>query len=195
VDDPAGYDDVLRSARDGDEAAFRVVYRALQPDLLRYLTTLVGAEAEDVSAEAWLQIVRDLERFRGGWSDFRGWAVTISRHRALDLLRRQQRRPAVPLPVSEFVGVADTADTAESAVDRITTYQAIELIASLPREQAEAIILRVLFGFDAAATGNIMRKRPGAVRTATHRGLRTLRERLGDAPVTPMAHATLDEVR
>jgi len=182
VDNPSGYDDLLRSARRGDEAAFRTVYRTLQPDLLRYLTTLVGAEAEDVSAEAWLQIVRDFERFRGGWSDFRGRAVTIARHRALDHLRRQQRRPAAPLPVTEFVGFADAADTAEDAVDRITTYRAIELIATLPADQAEAIILRVLFGFDAAATGQIMRKRPGAVRTAAHRVLRTLRQRLGGGP-------------
>src|SRR5579885_3861705 len=50
----------LRAAReDGDEGAFRVLYRAVQPGLLRYLRALVGEDAEDVASEAWLQIARD----------------------------------------------------------------------------------------------------------------------------------------
>ena len=48
------------AAQAGDEDAFRFLYRSLQPGLLRYLTTLVGAEAEDVASETWLQISRDL---------------------------------------------------------------------------------------------------------------------------------------
>jgi hypothetical protein len=46
----------LRAAQAGDEEAFRLLYRDLQPRLLRYLRALVGPEAEDVAADAWLQI-------------------------------------------------------------------------------------------------------------------------------------------
>ncbi|KJY42702.1 RNA polymerase sigma70, partial [Streptomyces sp. NRRL B-1568] len=54
----------VRAAQDGDETAFRTVYRSVHPRLLGYVRTLVGdAEAEDVASEAWLQIARDLERF------------------------------------------------------------------------------------------------------------------------------------
>src|SRR3712207_7709708 len=44
-----------------------------QPRLLRYATALVGADAEDVTAEAWLQVARDLRDFRGDLDGFRGW--------------------------------------------------------------------------------------------------------------------------
>ncbi|MFV2121649.1 RNA polymerase sigma factor, partial [Streptomyces sp. Act-28] len=71
-------------AQGGDERAFARVYRAVQPGLLGYLRGLVGDDAEDVAAEAWLEIVRDLGRFRGG--GFRGWAATVARRRALDHL-------------------------------------------------------------------------------------------------------------
>ena len=55
----------------GDDEAFRTVYRALQPPLLRYLTVLVGiADAEDVASEAWAQAFRDLDRFSGGADGF-----------------------------------------------------------------------------------------------------------------------------
>ena len=45
----------------GDEAAFVVVFREIQPRLLRYLRTLCGADAEDIAAEAWVQVVRGLD--------------------------------------------------------------------------------------------------------------------------------------
>ncbi len=61
------------AAQDGDEDAFRAVYRAVQPRLLGYIRTLVGEpDAEDVASEAWLQIARDLDRFSGDADRFRG---------------------------------------------------------------------------------------------------------------------------
>ena len=39
-----GDDDVLRALRTGDEDAFATVYRDVQPRLLRYLATMVGAD-------------------------------------------------------------------------------------------------------------------------------------------------------
>jgi len=52
-------------AQDGDEAAFAVTYRIVQPGLLGYLHGLVGDDAEDVASDAWLEIARDLGRFKG----------------------------------------------------------------------------------------------------------------------------------
>src|SRR5262245_26472269 len=80
-------------AQNGDEEAFRLIYRTVQPGLLRYLRGLVGEDAEDVASETWSQIARDLRSFRGDGDGFRGWAATIARHRALDHLRQQRRRP------------------------------------------------------------------------------------------------------
>lgn len=80
-------------AQGGDESAFAVAYRLVQPGLLGYLRGLVGEDAEDVASDAWLEIARDLGRFRGDGAGFRGWTATIARHRALDHLRRQKVRP------------------------------------------------------------------------------------------------------
>ncbi|HZE29996.1 MAG TPA: hypothetical protein VE198_01010, partial [Actinoallomurus sp.] len=41
-------DTVLRAARDGDEDAFRTLYRQIHPRLLRYVRTLVADDADDV---------------------------------------------------------------------------------------------------------------------------------------------------
>jgi RNA polymerase sigma-70 factor (ECF subfamily) len=163
----------------GDGDAFRAVYRQVQPALLRYLSMLVGPdEAEDVASETWAQACRDLDRFTGDADGFRGWVTTIGRHRALDLLRRRSRRVQADQDLSE-VEVVDPTDVEATVLEAFSTTGAVALIASLPRQQAEAVWLRVVMGLDARTAASVMGCRPGAVRTAAHRGLKSLAERLG----------------
>ncbi|MEI7033124.1 RNA polymerase sigma factor [Streptomyces pratensis] len=168
------------AAQDGDEDAFRAVYRAIQPRLLGYIRTLVGEpDAEDVASEAWLQIARDLARFSGDADRFRGWAARIARNRALDHLRMRSRRPAIGGDESELTGRAAESDTAGDAMEALDTDRTMALIAQLPQDQAEAVVLRVVVGLDAKSAARTLGKRPGAVRTAAHRGLKRLAELLG----------------
>ncbi|MFB4316781.1 RNA polymerase sigma factor [Actinomadura sp. 21ATH] len=175
----------LRGAQAGDEAAFRTLYRDLQPRLLRYLRALVGGEAEDVAADAWLQIARDLGSFEGDYDRFRGWATTIARHRALDHLRRLGRRPDASVHIDDVTDLTGGDDTERDALERLSTGAAVALICGLPRDQAEAVLLRVVVGLDAKEAGRVLGKRSGAVRTAAYRGLRRLAERLAEQPEHP----------
>ncbi|MEU6023798.1 RNA polymerase sigma factor [Micromonospora sp. NPDC048871] len=179
----------VESAQAGDEESFRFLYRSLQPGLLRYLTALVGADAaEDVASETWLQVARDLPNFSGG--EFRAWVVTIARNRAMDHLRRQRRRPALPVPVQELSELAGDADTAERAGESLGTEAALAMIASLPPREAEAVLLRAVIGLDAETAGRVLGRRAGAVRTAAHRGLRRLALMLGQRAEGSGATAT-----
>ena len=173
----------VRAAQGGDETAFRTVYRAVHPRLLGYVRTLVGEpDAEDVTSEAWLQIARDLERFSGDADRFRGWAARIARNRALDHIRMRGRRPAIGGDETELTGRPAESDTAGEAIEALATDGAFHLISRLPQDQAEAVVLRVVVGLDAKTAAQTLGKRPGAVRTAAHRGLRRLAELLGDDP-------------
>ncbi|WP_016907853.1 RNA polymerase sigma factor [Streptomyces xiaopingdaonensis] len=172
----------VRAAQDGDEDAFRTVYRAVHPRLLGYVRTLVPeADAEDVTSEAWLQIARDLARFHGDGDRFRGWTARIARNRALDHIRMRGRRPAVGGDESELAALPGETDTAQEALESLDTGRTMELIACLPRDQAEAVVLRVVVGLDAKSVAEVLGKRPGAVRTAAHRGLRKLAELLEES--------------
>jgi RNA polymerase sigma-70 factor, ECF subfamily len=183
TDGDAELAEALLAAQAGDENAFRLVFRAQQPALLRYLSVLVAADAEDVASESWLQIARDLPKFHGDWDGFRGWSATIARHRALDHLRRTRRRPVAAAPVELLAAdLAAAHDTAEQALEVIGTGEAVALIATLPREQAEAVMLRVVVGLDAESAGRVLGKRAGAVRTSAYRGLRALARQLAEAP-------------
>ena len=168
----------LDAARAGDDLAFADIYRDLQPRLLRYASGLVGTDAEDITAEAWLQIARDVRGFEGAYDAFRGWAVRIVRNRALDHIRARGRRPADPTDLQWVLDRADADDAWTMTAERISTREAIALIASLPRDQAEAVLLRTVVGLDAVTAAEILGKRPGALRIAAHRGLKTLADQL-----------------
>jgi RNA polymerase sigma-70 factor, ECF subfamily len=164
-------------AQRGDERAFRLVYQAVQPRLYRYLRVLVGQDAEDVASETWLQIARDLSSFRGDADGFRAWTATIARRRALDHLRYTRRRPVAAMPPEWLPEQSAGQDTAEAALESMSTDTALHLIASLPPDQAEAVVLTVVVGLNAKSAAALLGKRPGAVRTAVYRGLRTLAKR------------------
>jgi RNA polymerase sigma-70 factor (ECF subfamily) len=184
-----GHDDLRRcvvAAQQGDEQAFETLYVTVQPGVLRYLRGLVGADAEDVAAEAWLQIVRDLPRLRDT-QGFPGWAATIARNRALDHLRHHKRRPTVATPSEDLAQLAvQQRDLADDAIEAVSTDAALALIATLPTDQAEAVLLRVVMGLDSNAAAAVLRKRPGAVRVAAHRGLRRLADLLSQVPDAPV---------
>ncbi|MFE9255144.1 RNA polymerase sigma factor [Streptomyces sp. NPDC006879] len=178
--DDAELTTAVLAAQAGDEEAFRTAYRAVHPRLLAYVRTLVGeCDAEDVTSEAWLQIARDLGGFSGDADRFRGWAARIARNRALDHIRMRGRRPAVGGDESELTGRAADCDTAGEAMESLATGRTMALIAQLPQDQAEAVVLRVVVGLDAKSAAQTLGKRPGAVRTAAHRGLKRLAELIG----------------
>jgi RNA polymerase sigma-70 factor (ECF subfamily) len=174
--------DAVARAQQGDEAAFSTAYRIVHPPLLGYLRGLVGDDAEDVASDAWLEVARDLGRFRGDGAGFRAWTATIASHRAMDHLRRIRSRPRGTALESELTGLPSPRDTAAEAFETVSTRQALALIAQLPRQQAEAVLLQTVIGLDGPAAARVLGKRPGAVRSATHRGLRRLERYLASLP-------------
>ena len=190
----AAFGVVLARAQAGDEAAFARLFADVQPALLRYLR-VITPEAEDVAGDTWLQVVTGLRGFRGEEEAFRAWLFTIARHRAADAGRSRARRPAGPLAVSEAAqglaaqglaaGQPLAPDAADLALDGISARAVVALIATLPRDQAEVVMLRVVAGLEVADVARIVGKSPGAVRVAAHRALRRLAAQLERAGVTP----------
>lgn len=169
--------ETLRAAQQGDEAAFTVLFRATQPAVLRYLRVVAGSRGEDLAGETWLQVVRGLRGFSADEpAAFRGWVLSIARHRWLDEQRARARRPEelhADLPDQRA-----TDDVAATAIDMISTEAAVALIRSLPPDQAEVVFLRFVADMDVATTADMTGRSPGNVRVLAHRGLRRLRDSL-----------------
>jgi RNA polymerase sigma-70 factor (ECF subfamily) len=175
---------LLAAAQSGGEAAFSRLWRDANPALLRYLRVIAPGAADDVAAETWVQVVRGLRSFRGDEQAWRAWLFTTARRRAIDLARHRSRRPETPLDDVTVAQLPSTEDCAEAALEHLSTAAAIALLSGLPRLQAEVILLRVVAGLDTESVARLLRKSPGAVRVAAHRGLRRLAQLTADAGVT-----------
>ena len=170
----AAFEVTLANAQAGDQQAFAAIFRDVQPSLVRYLHVIAADAADDMAGDTWLQVIAGLDRFSGDERAFRAWLFTIARHRTIDWARSRARRETLP----QRLGSADvpqvTPDTADVVLERMATHAVLAAIATLPADQAEIIMLRVVAGLDAPAVAQIVGKTPGAVRVAAHRGLRRL---------------------
>ena len=179
-----GFGDTLRAAQEGDEEAFTRLWLDGNAALLRYLRVTAPEAAEDIAADTWLHVVRGLSRFRGDEAAWRAWLFTTARRRTIDQARRRSRHAAAPIHDVPPPELPVTADSADEALEHLSTRSAIAMLADLPAAQAEVILLRVVAGLDTEAVARIVGRSPGAVRVAAHRGLRKLAETLAEAGVT-----------
>ena len=173
--------DLLAAAQAGDEQAFAVVWRDLQPAVLRYFRVAAPEAAEDLAADTWVSVIRKLKQFRGDERAFRAWVFTVARHRAIDWRRQAARRPTSSVPVEQLAERPAPDDPVAQMLEGHSPRAALALVAELPPDQAEVVALRVLAGLEVAEVARIVGKRPGAVRVLTHRGLRRLARRLKSA--------------
>lgn len=174
--DESALDEALSKAKAGDEVGFLLLWDSLQPRLLRYLQAVGCDDVDDVAGETWLQVVRDLPKFKKDSADeFRAWLFTIARHRAIDAARSRRRFLDKVLAEGPAPTAATTGNPVEDEVfQQLSTQQALAMVAALSRDQAEVVALRVIAGLDTEAVARLLRKSPGAVRVALHRGLRAL---------------------
>ncbi len=182
------FDDLLDRAQGGDPLAFGEIWRDAQPMLLRYLRVLAGGDAEDVASVAWMRVIESLDRFSGTEAGFRRWLVTVARNHYIDQVRSAgSRRVDLTDDIESYDhGNADT-DPAALVAAKMSSQSAIDLIARLPKPQAELITLRVVMGLDVADVAEVTGRTPGAVRVAVHRALRRLEGLLAadEEAVTP----------
>jgi RNA polymerase sigma-70 factor (ECF subfamily) len=175
---------VLEAARSGAEWALAALYESLNPSVLGYLRTRDSREAEDLASETWIGVAEGLTGFQGGEGDFRRWVFTIAHRRLIDHRRRTFRRPATPASADALESLGPHGDAEADAMTELSTQAALALIGTLPSDQADVVLLRVLGGFDAAEVGAILHKRPGTVRVLQHRALAQLARTLSREAVT-----------
>ena len=168
------FDSVLAAAQTGAEWALTELYRELNPALRRFFAAQTRDAADDLAQETWIAAGRTLGAFEGDERAFRAWLFTIARRTLVAHWRAQGRRPSVPVDPATLTAIPDDAGTSRLEAAEA----AAALIAGLPADQAEVVLLRVVAGLDADEVAEIVGKSPGAVRVMQHRALRRIARRL-----------------
>jgi RNA polymerase sigma-70 factor (ECF subfamily) len=169
---------VVLEAQRGKPAAFETLVRAYQAPVWRLVHQLVRDEqlAEDVTQEAFLRAYRFLPRYRGD-SRFSTWLLSVARNCAMDELRRFERRQRLVERLR--------ARPQQPAFDTGLPLEVQEIVAALPAELREPIVLIDMLGVPYAEVAVILKTPVGTIKSRVHRGRLLLAEALqpGDEEV------------
>ena len=165
--------------RQRDESA--EVYLALAPAVFGYLRAQRVADPEDVLGEVFLQVARDLPRFRGGDAALRRWVFSIAHNRVIDDVRRRARRRE-ELTAEPLDGPGGIDAVADGAWDPAL----VDAVHGLTADQREVVLLRFVADLSIEQVAGLTDRTPGAVKSLQHRALENLARAVSPAPTSPL---------
>jgi RNA polymerase sigma-70 factor (ECF subfamily) len=136
--------------------------------------------AEDAVQEAFLQVWRSASTFRAERAKASTWILTLVHRRAVDLVRREERRQAEPLADDAEVGQA-AEQTEEAAWLRFERERVQSALRQLPDVQREALELAYYGGFSQSELADRLGVPLGTIKSRMFAGLARLRELLDDS--------------
>lgn len=175
---------LVRRAVEGDEQATHDLLAFVHPLAIRYcrsrLSRLPGDArhfVEDLAQEVCVAVLMALPRYRDTGRPFEAFVFAIAAHKVADLQRAAMRHPgSTAVPSDEMPERPDDSlGPEERALLSSDAAWAKKLLANLPENQRELLVLRVAVGLTAEETGQMLGMSPGAVRVAQHRALSRLR--------------------
>jgi RNA polymerase sigma-70 factor, ECF subfamily len=135
--------------------------------------------AEDAVQEAFLQVWRTAATFRAERAKASTWILTLVHRRAVDLVRREERRHADPLTGDSPAGEAPE-QTEEAAWLRFERERVQTALEQLPDVQREALELAYYGGFSQSELAERLGVPLGTIKSRMFAGLSRLRELLDD---------------
>jgi RNA polymerase sigma factor (sigma-70 family) len=135
------------------------------------------ALAEDVVQEAFLAVWRSSPNFVPERAKASTWILTLVHRRAVDLVRREQRRRAEPLAEEELESEHGADDEVWLRLERERVRNAL---AALPDQQREALELAYYGGFTQSELADRLGLPLGTIKSRMFTGLSRLRDLLGN---------------
>jgi RNA polymerase sigma-70 factor (ECF subfamily) len=137
--------------------------------------------AEDAVQEAFLQVWRRAATFRADRAKASTWILTLVHRRAVDLVRREERRQTDTLTEEATADVASTESTDEAAWLRFERERVQAALRELPDSQREALELAYYGGFSQSELAERLGVPLGTIKSRMFAGLTRLREILDDS--------------
>ena len=131
--------------------------------------------AQDAVQEAFLGVWRNADRFLAERAKASTWILTLVHRRAVDLVRREERRQAEPLTDDSALGTAPEA-TDEAAWLRFERERVQTALKQLPDTQREALELAYYGGFTQAELAERLGQPIGTIKSRMFTGLSRMRE-------------------
>jgi RNA polymerase sigma-70 factor (ECF subfamily) len=175
-------EDLLGSARDGDEAAFTVLYRRRQGAVYRFALHMSGdaAVSEDVTQEVFLALLEGGGRFDPSRGSLLSFLYGIARNLVLRRIEKRGLEELAEEPVAD-----------DDVLDDLTRRETIEgvrsAVLSLPTQYREAVVLCDLENASYEDAAAALDCPVGTVRSRLSRGRAMLAQKLAAKVVRSMS--------
>jgi RNA polymerase sigma-70 factor (ECF subfamily) len=201
MQDGAAETELLLKAARGDEAAFLLLYERHRTPVFRFACRMLGSatQAEDVTQECFLQVIRRPEAFRAERASLRTYLCAIARHLALKQLRKRGQETVVDDPPEEAsrgtLG-APGGDPLSTVIEEEAAVAVRTAVEALPPLQREAVVLFEYQELSLADIAAVCDVDVGTVKSRLHRARERLRRTLarllagGAAPPDPGGRET-----
>ena len=166
-------------------ASFRVLYELNRLPVFRYIYALTAGsqeDAEDLTAETFLRAWKARHQFEGEMDSAIGWLIGIAKRLVIDDYRRTVRATR---NLSTDLNSESTPE--QSAIQDEQQTFLFRLVADLPDESREMIVLRYLLGWRVQDIARHLGASENKVSVSLHRTLSRLREKWTD--VDPENHS------
>lgn len=180
--------ELLKRIGEGDRKSFEQFYDRFSRVLFSVAYRLLGNReaAEDVLQEVFVQIWEKAPRYDPSRGKPLTWAITLTRYRAIDLLRSLRRRGQLHAEVKE------EAQAEEQLFDERSSFLAVtsgerhdfvrEALAKLSPDQREAMELAFFSALTHAEIAARLEQPLGTVKARIRRGLTRLRGLMPPSP-------------
>ena len=169
---------LVERAIERDADAFAALYDRHVVRVYRHIYYMVGnaAEAEDLSAQAFLQAWEAIHRYQIRGAPFVSWLLRIAHNLGVSHLRSKKESSELP---ETLVDQRRDGNPEEELARRSEAERVREAILRLRDEQREVIILRFVEDLEYREVAEIVGKSVAAVRVIQHRALNALRKQMG----------------
>jgi len=171
---------LLRAGR-GDEAAFLLLYERHRTPVFRFACRMLGSapQAEDVTQECFLSILRRPEAFQAERASLRTYLCAIARHLALKQLRKRGQETLVDDPPEEAPrGAAGERDALSAVIEAEAAEAVRSAVEALPPLQREAVVLFEYQELSLVDIATVCEVDVGTVKSRLHRARERLRRTL-----------------
>jgi RNA polymerase sigma-70 factor, ECF subfamily len=176
LDDPA----LLRLIAAGDDGALEVIYDRYSRLVFSIALHLLGepAAAEEVTLDVFTRLWQNADQYDPGRAQLNTWLTSISRHRAIDRLRRRDVRPeghSLPLDEVNFVLAEHNPGPEDNAALHLQQERVRAALRELPEEQRRALALAYLRGLTQREIAERLGLPLGTVKTRIRLAMEKLR--------------------
>lgn len=165
-------EDVILAAKDGQEEAWRLLFDQHYARIYRFMRARmkVAEEAEDLTANTFLEAFRSISRFNWQGKPFEAWLFGIAHHQLASYYRS---RPGALPRIDDVVR------------DEFVDIEIRDILEALRSDYRQALELRFIIGLSGVEAAEVMGRSHGAFRSLLHRAARAFRDLSANDVVGP----------